>query len=250
MGGKRREPKAEEAIVYGRHAALAVLQHRPDAILRVFHDEATRKIAAPLLKACAAARKPYREVGADELQRIAGTVHHEGLVVVTTPLPLVPWATFRKQLAKRGVVVALDEVGNPHNLGAILRTAAWFGAKGLLFASAERQATLSSAAVRVAQGGAEVVPCCVVPDLAVALKALAADGFAVVSADPEGGERLDRLVPPVVIVLGSEGGGVSREVRAACTKRVSIPGTGAVESLNVSVAAGILLAAAQKTAPA
>lgn len=242
-------PVREEAIVYGVNAALAVARHRSEALLRVFHTRERRKVVGPLLSAAAISRRPYREVTSDELTRIAKTLHHEGVVVVCQPMPLVPFEALLAGLPISSVVVALDEIGNPHNLGAILRSAAFFGANAVLYPSAERQAHLSPAALRVAQGGAETVSCTAVSDLGAALRALTARGFECVAADPEGGRALVDHVfrRPTCIVLGNEGEGLSPSVRKACTVRLSIgvPGqTASVESLNVSVAAGILLSRA------
>jgi TrmH RNA methyltransferase len=238
-----------EAVVYGINAALALAQHRPQAILRVFHHRDVRREVAPLLKAAATGRRPYREVDAEALQKLAQTTHHEGVVVVSTPLPLVGFDTLLAGVRPDALYVALDEVGNPHNLGAILRSAAYFGAAGVLVPESERQAALSAAAVRIAQGGAEVVPCCGVPDLAAALRRLAERGIASVAADTRGGVGIGRFTWPrgVCVVMGNEGEGLRPEIRAACAHRITIAGSGAVESLNVSVAAGILLAfAAQR----
>lgn len=235
--------------VYGRNACLALGERRPGAIHRVFHEATARKWVAPLLKIAVARRVPYREVGADELEKIAGTHHHEGVAVVADPLPLLQLPDALSVLSG-GLVVALDEVGNPHNLGAILRSAAFFGAKAMIVPSTGKQATLSPAAMRVGQGGAEHVPVIGVTRLGPTLERLARQGYAVVGADAHGGEPLTpaTVAPPVIVVLGNEAEGLNREVLAACTRRVWIPGGGAVESLNVSVAAGVLFAFAASAA--
>jgi TrmH RNA methyltransferase len=233
-----------EAVVYGLRAVLAVARHRPEAIRRVFYPSDRRMELGELLKVTAAHRRPYREVAKEELQRLAGGLHHEGVVVVTDPLPMQDLSTL--ELPADALVLALDEVGNPHNLGAILRSAAWFGAHALVVPRAENQAALSPAAVRVAQGGAEVVPVAAVDDLPAALAVLSGRGLAVVGADQRA-RALDFSRPlrrPLCLVLGNESRGLRRGTQDACDFRISIPGEGAVESLNVSVAAGILLAAA------
>lgn len=234
----------DEAVIFGLRAALAVGEHRPEAIRRVFHDEARRKAVGPLLKATAARRRPYREVEPDELRRIAGTVHHEGVAVVCAPLPTHRPEALLRDLPADAVLLALDDVDNPHNHGAILRSAAWFGAAGVLLGGVD--GPLNPAAIRVAQGGAEVVPVAGTTDLAGALRALAHRGVAVIGADQRAKQRLlDAPLPrPVCVVLGNEARGLSPAVRAACTGAVRIAGTPAVESLNVAVSAGILLAAA------
>lgn len=232
--------------VFGKNAALALAAHRPKAIQRVLYAASAKAWVGPLAAAAERNKAPCREVSDEAVARAAGTVHHEGVAVEAEPLALGRLASLLPA-PKHAVIVALDEVGNPHNLGAILRSAAYFGAHGMIVPSTDRQATLSPAAMRVAQGGAEVVPVVGVERLDVALKRLAREGFAVVAADVHGGEPLSALAGPVCIVLGNEGTGLHANVLAACTKRVNIPGSGDVESLNVSVAAGILLAATRST---
>lgn len=233
----------DDATIFGLRAALAVGRHRPEAIHRVFHDEARRRAVGPLLKATAAHRRPYREVPPDELARIAGSVHHEGVVVVCDPLPLLPVGDMLDGMPDDGVLLALDDVDNPHNHGAIIRSAAWFGA-GVLLGGVE--GPLNPAAVRVAQGGAELTPVAATRNLAGALQRLGEQGVPVVGADQHAKRRLFELpLPrPLCIVLGNEAHGLSNDVRAACSSTVRIGGTDAVESLNVAVSAGILLAAA------
>ncbi len=233
----------DDAVIFGLRACLAVARHRPEAIRRAFHDEQRRRAVAPLLKATAAGRRPYREVEPDELARIAGSVHHEGVVVVCDPLPLLHVGDMLDGMPDDGVLLALDDVDNPHNHGAIVRSAAWFGA-GVLLGGVD--GPLNPAAIRVAQGGAELVPVAATRNLAGALRRLAERGVPIVGADQNADRRLlDRPLPrPVCLVLGNEAHGLSSAVRAVCTDTVRIGGTDAVESLNVSVSAGILLAAA------
>ncbi len=244
--GPPQPPPQAESVVYGINAALALAKHRPEAILRVFHSPAVRLQVAPLLKAAAAHRRPYRELGTDELEKVAHTQHHEGVVVVASPVPLQSAEALFARLRPDGLYVAVDDVGNPHNLGAILRSAAYFGVAGLILPLTDRQASLSAAAVRIAQGGAEVVPAYGVPDLAATLRQMAARGVAPVAGDTRGGVNLRGFVWPrgVCLVMGNEGEGLATPVRAACGLRISIEGAGLVESLNVSVAAGVLLASA------
>ncbi len=234
-----------EAIVYGVNAALAVAAHRPDQILRVFYSARLRKVLRPLLKATAAERRPYRELPLAELDRVAKGIHHEGVVVITQPLRLRSLDWLLEKSPGEECVLALDHVGNPHNLGAILRSGAWFGARALLIPREPGQAQLSAAAIRVAQGGAELLPCVGVDELFYALKELKGAGFTLLAADQRGqpldGRSMER---PLCLIMGSEGQGLNPKIRALAHAEIAIPGTGALESLNVSVAAGILLAEA------
>lgn len=245
-----------ESVVYGINAALAVAKHRPEAIRRVFHHQDRRFDVAPILKAAAAHRRPYREVPTEDLERLAKTLHHEGIVVFTATLALTPISQLVADRAEadpnRGLYIALDSVQNPHNLGAIIRSAAWFGADGVIFVNPEGQRGLSAAALRIAQGGAETMPCCGVSDLAEALMVLKDAGVRIVGADQNGRPTVGGSAGgPVCIVMGAENDGLSDAVRAVIDDCVAIPGSGAVESLNVAVAAGILLSqASQAGAPA
>lgn len=228
-------------MVSGLNAALAVAQHRPQSILRVFYHQGRRMEVGALLKATAAQRRPYREVSAEELEKITQSTHHEGVAVVTEPLALQPLSALLARPAP--LFLALDGVGNPHNLGGILRSAAWFGADGLIFCGQPGQAQLSQSVFRTAQGGAEVVPCCSVPDLPQALRSLSNAGVLTLAAHQHADRsRWDNeLVRPVCLVMGSEGEGLSEAVRTSCDGHIAIPGSGQIESLNVGVAAAVLL---------
>lgn len=237
---------SRDIVVYGVNAALAVAKHRPQTIQRVLHHRDRSEALAPLLKATAALRRPYREVDTEDLVRVARSQHHEGVVVViATRPPVMRLYEFLDRMPDDAVVLAMDAVGNPHNLGAILRSAAWFGA-AVLFASEPGQALLSPSAMRIAEGGAETVPICTVPELAPALQFMREQGITILGADQNAEDSIFRvpLPRPLCLVMGNETHGLSRPVRNIAHRLVSIPGTGAVESLNVSVSAGILLAAA------
>ncbi|MBU0553883.1 RNA methyltransferase [Myxococcota bacterium] len=234
--------KPREALVYGLNAALAVGAHRPQAIRRVLYTREAREAIGALLSATAKARRPYREVVEDELRRVCGTPHHGGVVVITDPLPIHPPDALDHPHAD-ALFIALDGVGNPHNLGAILRSAAWFGVDAVIIPD---DLQLSGAVTRVALGGAEVVPCVATARLSETLRYLREDGVTVLAAD-QGAPPLDLSAPlprPLCLVLGHESEGLSAPVRQAASLVRAIPGTHAVESLNVSVSAGILLAAA------
>ena len=136
----------------------------------------------------------------------------------------------------------LDGVGNPHNFGAILRSAAHFDAAVLLPAGSEL--AVSGAAARVAEGGAEAVPLVRLPETRVALERLRLAGFALAATVVGGGDDLFAFDPPprLVYIMGAEGEGMEPALATACDRRLSIPGSGAVESLNVAAATAVLLA--------
>jgi TrmH RNA methyltransferase len=137
----------------------------------------------------------------------------------------------------------LDGVGNPHNLGAILRAAAHFGVAAVLLPKASTLA-LSGAAARVAEGGAEALPFVRMGREDNAMAQLRGAGFALAATVVRGGADLFATALPqrLVYVLGAEGEGMDAGLAAACDLRLSIPGSGAVESLNVAAATAVLLA--------
>lgn len=231
--------KAAERV-YGLAAALATFEQRPGSVLSIAHTKELRKPLADMLREAARRRIAYREVEPEALADMAESVHHEGICLLVRPLPALDVEALARQVEGPGLLVALDEVSNPHNLGAVLRSAAYFGVRGLIV-SADRQ--LTAAARRVAEGGAEHVPVASVPSLPAALRRLADHDFAVLGADTRAKVQLHALRWPerAVIVLGHERTGLTAETRAACKTLVRIAGTRAVDSLNVSVAAGVLL---------
>lgn len=233
----------DELLVYGRNACLAIAQGRPDDLIKAWVLDAEVKRYGPLLKACAARRRAYHVVPAEELEAVSGSRHHEGVVVLVRP-----WRPrFSEWITQLGsgpsCVLALDRVQNPHNLGAILRTAAHFGVPGVVVE--EGDVRLTAAAYRTAEGGAEVVPVLEVPALAKALQALKQRGFVVVATSGRADLQLwtGPLPSRVVLLMGNEGEGLSTALLKQADQTIAIPGTGAVESLNVSAATAILCGA-------
>jgi TrmH RNA methyltransferase len=227
--------------VYGLSAALAVFEQRPELVVSIAHTREVRREVANMLREAARRRIAYREVEDDALAEMADSVHHEGVCLLVRVEPGMELGELAELTGDRGLIVALDEVQNPHNLGAVLRSAAYFGAFGLIVGADKK---LTPSARRIAEGGAEHVPVVSVASLPSALKLLADDGFAIVGADTRAKVQLRAFKWPkrAVLVLGHEREGLSKPVRTACNTLVRIEGTKAVESLNVSVAAGVLLA--------
>jgi TrmH RNA methyltransferase len=229
--------------VYGIAAARAVLATRPGDILRIAHTEEVRGAVAGLLREAAARRVPYEERSADDVAKIAGSVHHEGVCLAARPRPLfdLEWLLDRLAQGRMRSVIALDDVGNPHNVGAIVRTAAYFGVASVLVQT-EGGRPLPASALRIAEGGSEHVCVTVGSSLPRALAELRRAGFQIVGTDVRGGEPLGAhsFGDRTVIVLGNERSGLSEDVHRLCDDIVMIPGADNLDSLNVSVAAGIL----------
>jgi TrmH RNA methyltransferase len=230
-------------MFHGVRACAAIFARRPEAIVRAYLTESRRRQFADLLEWCARSRKGFQVVAEENLARLTGSIHHEGIAILARQVPR--W-TLADLLARAGGLAApllyMDGVQNPHNLGSILRSAAHFGV-GAVLGKAGDLPPLSPAAVRVAEGAAETVPVCDLADPAGDLGRLKREGWRVAVTTSHAGEPLYAAALPerTVLVLGSEGEGVSREVDRLADLRVRIPGTGAVESLNVSVACGVAL---------
>lgn len=228
-----------EIKVSGRHACRAQFERRPDSIIRVYVEEAVLDDYRDLLKFCAERRLAYHVVDAEELGRVSASRHHEGIcllakkdAVTLEGLLEAPGRTVR--------LLALDGVDNPHNLGAILRTAAHYGVRGVIV---EGQAGLPPAAHRVAEGGAAWVDVVGVRDLAAALSRAREAGFRIVGTAGRARRSLygERFSARTLVVFGSEGQGMRAQVARACDAVISLPGTDAVESLNVSASTAVVL---------
>lgn len=239
-------PRPAIEKVYGLRAALATFRARPDEVTRIAHGAKVRHEVSDMLREAAQRRIAYEERSEEDLERIAGSPHHEGLCMGTLPRPVLDGPALEAAIARQGNALVLDGVTNPHNLGAIVRSMAWFGVRTLVLPESAGPA-LTPAAVRVAEGGAEEVQVgrVRVPEL---LRRLPAHGISVVAADARG--TVDARRYPfrerTVIVLGAERTGVSEESLSHADVVLSIGGARRVESLNVSVAAGVLLALATR----
>ena len=239
--------KPKELNICGWAAVAALFARHPAEVRRLFFDPAAGKRAGEFCRQLAAARKVYRQVPGEELEKIAGTVHHGGIVAVIAERPLrrvtrevrADWA------ARQAPLLLLDRVSNAHNVGAIARTAAFFGVAAVVLPDHPQQALPGEAAYRVAEGGMEYVEFFRVPALPDFCAELRQTHFLIGTA--VGGNQLapaaikGRGLPrPPALVLGNEEKGIAPGVAAACDRLVRIPGADTVESLNVSAAAAVL----------
>ena len=233
----------EEDRICGANAVAALFARRPEAARRLFYTSAMREAAGPLCAAMAAAHRPYRMLDETEIARAAGSAHHGGIVAVAAPRPVAIIDFVRPP--KMALLVVLDGVSNPHNLGAIARSAAFFGAGGLLLHEVPGQAMPSDAAYRTAEGGLEHLELHKTRNLRKALAALEPHYRTVAATLARDAMPLQTLPRdrPVALVLGNEERGVSADALEGCRRRVRILGAGPVQSLNVAQAAAVLLAA-------
>lgn len=237
-------PGGEEQRIHGRNACLALFARRPEAVRKVWLIEARIAEFKPVLAWCVKHRLGYRVAGEEDLAKLTGSAHHEGVCFDALRLPESSLSTWLHALhADPALALWLDGVGNPHNLGAILRCAAHFGAAALLLPK-DSPLALSGAAARVAEGGAEAVPLVRLGRGDNAIAQLRAAGFTLAATTVRGGGSVfDAALPPrLVLVVGAEAVGVDPALAAACGVTLGIPGSGAVESLNVAAAAAVFLA--------
>jgi 23S rRNA (guanosine2251-2'-O)-methyltransferase len=243
---------SEPGWVHGLHAVEAVLRHTPARIEALLLHAGRRDRRLQQLRELAAAQGvAVRELAREEIDRLAaGAVHQGALARVRQAEPANEdflFDTLLPRLQAPALLLVLDGVTDPHNLGACLRTADAFGADALI-APRDHSAPLNATARKAASGAAEVVPYVMVTNLARALRALQQAGVWVVGAAGEAATDIGALDlrGPIALVMGAEGSGLRRLTREHCDYLASIPMAGEVGSLNVSVATGVFLYEARR----
>jgi RNA methyltransferase, TrmH family len=230
--------------IHGFRAGLAVLAKRPADVVRV---ACVREIADEVERTLGehAADVSIGVLADRDIEKLAHSNQHEGLVLEARARR---WATpheLADLLAKsKGIAVALDRVRNSYNIGAVIRSAAFFGVDAVLLGAPAPHPGLDPNAIRVAEGGVEHLVMARTTDLADTLARLRSRGVRVFGADGHADADALRLDfgRPAMLVMGNEREGLGPRVRAQCDAIVAIRGSGAVESLNVGVAAGVLIA--------
>jgi 23S rRNA (guanosine2251-2'-O)-methyltransferase len=239
------------SLVYGLHAVNAVLKRSPERLLEIWlaqpRDDARMR---ELKRHAEIAGVHMHAASADALAKLVGDVNHQGAVAAVRPLKA--WdendlSEAVERLSDDALLLVLDGVTDPHNLGACLRTAEAAGAQ-VVITPKDRSAGVDGVVRKVAAGAAEVVPVASVTNLARVLDSLKRRGIWVVGLDGEATQSLFAadLKRPLALVLGAEGAGMRRLTRERCDFVVRIPMIGQVESLNVSVAAGVALFEARR----
>ncbi len=243
-GKKKRQDGGRRSVV-GRRFVLEALQG--GTVDQVHVEKSTLEKMPELQSAADGAGVPLSIATRDELDRRAKGVRHQGVVGSGPPYPFRSMESLLELDAP--LLVALDEITDPQNFGAIVRSALVFGAEGVLVPR-HRSATISPAVVRASAGATERARIAEVPNLQRALQTIGDHGLEVVGLDADGDCLVSELGPaPLgrVVVVGSEGKGLRRMVRERCHRIASIPQAGAFDSLNASVATGIALYEASRT---
>nr|WP_252120536.1 tRNA/rRNA methyltransferase [Symbiopectobacterium purcellii] len=238
-----RRQRQEETRVYGENACQALFTNRPDAIVRAWFLQEVTPRFREALRWMAANRKAYHVVDDEELTKASGTDHHGGVCFLIKKRQGSDVNDYLAQVQTKETdcVLALENVGNPHNLGGIVRSCAHFGVEGVLIH--DPSLLESGAAVRTAEGGAEHVNAIQTDSFPSALDAFRAAGYTIATTSSHKGQPLAQTALPkkVVLVVGHEGDGLTDSTWQQGDLPLSIGGTGKVESLNISVATGILL---------
>jgi TrmH RNA methyltransferase len=253
-----RNKLTDELAVCGFNAVTALGETHPEKINRLFMREERLSQFLPLCKQLAERKRPFKLCEDVELERICKSSHHQGVVAMIVEPEirgldkddLALWAREGK------TCVILHSVGNDHNLGAIVRSAAFFDAAFVVVSAADEDACLTTSAFRVAEGGMEYVEFRTLRNTAAFLKDAGAS-LITIGAEPRARWRLrdlsdivrDRAArlsaagtrPGIALVVGNEERGLPDDVKACCSALVRIPGTGKLDSLNVAQAATLFL---------
>jgi TrmH RNA methyltransferase len=243
-----RNKLTDELAVCGMNAVLAVGEHHPLTINRLFLREERLSSFTGICKQLAERKRPYKICEDEELERVCKSVHHQGVVAMIEEPVIEPlshddldlWACEKK------TGVLLHSVGNDHNLGAIARAAAFFDVSFIVLNEKDAEARLTTSAYRIAEGGFEHLTVRRITSSSAFLKD-ASKQLTTIGADTRARQRISDLSgilkkrKGIVLVLGNEETGLPKEVKDQCSCLLRIPGTGNIESLNVSQAAALFL---------
>ena len=230
----------DQQVIYGRHAVLAALHNPARNIINLWAtDNAAVRYSDDL--------KPYGDkltiVKAAELDRmVVADAVHQGLVLKASPLPVIPLEQIIENTQDRLVLVVLDQITDPHNVGAIFRSCAAFGVNAVIM-PARNSVEFSGVLAKAASGAIEHVPLVRVTNLARSLKMLQASHISVVGFDSELTDDFERVQDHnrIALIFGAEGKGMRRLTRENCDHLVHLKMPGVIKSLNVSNACAVAL---------
>lgn len=224
-------------LMYGKNVVKQLLKD-PSRVLCVYlssEDRETEKI-------CSKHRIPVKRANRNELNRMTANGNHQGIAAEVKDYPLYSVdELIASKHAEYGFLIMLDELEDPHNLGAVLRTADAVGADGVIFKKTHAVG-LTPAVAKVSAGAIDTVKCAAVTNLTRTAEELKKKGYWIVGADMDGQDYRDLKYDfSTVLVIGNEGKGISRLLREQCDYIVSLPMRGTISSLNAAVSAGILM---------
>lgn len=240
----------EPSVLCGRNPVVELLESDPSRVEKVFVQKGAGGEVIDRIAALARRHSvPLQRAPVERLNRLAGAVRHQGVVALAGAIAYASLEDVIARAARRAAgfprLLYLDRVTDPRNLGAILRSALAFGVDGVLVPTSS-SAPLNAAAVKTSAGAAFKVPVARLSNPVDELDGMRERGYWLIGASGDAAASVNELDwgRPVVIAMGSEGAGLGRAIRNVCDELVSIPMSPAAESLNVSVAAAILMSAA------
>lgn len=236
--------KNRTQVLAGFHAVTARLRQSAGSIENLYVDETRRdKRMSDLLQLAQRSELPVHLVSAERLDSLAGSIRHQGVLAVAERLSLAQDVDeVFDTMQSPALLMVLDGVTDPHNLGACLRTADAAGVHAVI-APKDRSVGLTPVVERVSCGASQTIPYLMVTNLARQLRDLKDRGVWIIGTDERGEQHPDQVdqTGPIAWVMGAEGKGMRRLTRDLCDHLVRIPMAGTVESLNVSVATGVCL---------
>lgn len=242
----RKKSSNESDIVHGLHAVSSVLRHRSDRVIELWvNQKRTDSRVEEILEISRVRNIPVHYLNREEMDERMPDANHQGIAAVCSSISAGNESDLQKILDGLNEVpflLILDGVTDPHNLGACLRSADAAGVHAVI-APKDRAASLTPVARKAASGAAETMPFIMVTNLARTMRKLKKDGIWLMGLCGEASEDIYHtdLKGPLAMVLGAEGKGLRRLTREECDCLIKIPMVGGVESLNVSVAAGVCL---------
>lgn len=242
---KKINPQGKAEIkIYGENACLAVYKKRPQDIIQVFLTKELmsnqKKPFSQITKYCAQNKKAYHLVSRAELETMTKATHHEDVCMLIKKGQSRTLEQYLATKPEHSLLLALDNVSNPHNVGAILRSAAHFGVNALIIP--DKKVAEAASSIRTSEGGYEFVEIFEAADFKKAMALLVKNKFQIVTTSSHAKESLYELKwdKKSVVLFGEEADGLSPEL-LKLGSLIKIPGTDTVESLNVSVAAAVIL---------
>jgi len=240
----RIETKPSADAVAGRNSVVEALRAKiPAKELMVAERAEMDERMTEALRLAKNQNLIIKEVPRGQLDGVTGTTNHQGIALIIKPFQYQDFEATLKGATKPGLLIGLDGVTDPHNLGAIVRSAAAFGANGVVIPE-RRNAAMTGSAWKSSAGAAARLPICQVTNLVRSIEDAKKAGYFVVGLDAEGAQSLPKFslaTESVYLIVGSEGKGLARLTREKCDLILSIPMQSDVESLNASVATAITL---------
>ncbi len=244
--GRRDRYKYNQNIVAGYHPVISILEHSPENIKEIWiASERGSQRREEVVKRASHMKIPIRLKKRHEIEEIAWGVNHQGVVCIVKGFNYVSVDEMAERSLRRGsngLILVADHITDEGNLGAILRTGSFFGVDGIIIPK-DRSAGMTSNVIRRSSGAWISVPVSRVVNLARTIEYLNQKGFWIIGTD----ERATTTIyefdwrRAIVLIIGSEQKGMSRSLRNMCHEMVKIPSIGYPESLNVSVATGVIL---------